>query len=108
MSATPESDVSEVFAQMRALDVSQVPVFEAGKVVGALTEGAILDLMMAGHPLGERRVKDVMGQAPMTVQPTASAAELLKVMRESGNNAVLVAQGDRFEIITPYDLLHAM
>lgn len=108
VSASPDTVVDQVFSQIKALDISQIPVIEDGKIVGALTENQVLDLLLSGVDLSGVRVRDVMGDPLRVVDPGATAQEMLKVMQSAGQGAVLVRQGNAFDILTKFDLLHAL
>ena len=108
ITATPDTPVADVFAQIKSLDISQVPVIENGHVVGALNENQVLDLLMQGKALTELVVRDVMGAALASVEPSATVQQMLGLMREHAQDAVMVKQGESFDILTKFDLLRAL
>jgi cystathionine beta-synthase len=108
VTAVPDTPVEQVFAQIKAHDISQVPVIDGGRIVGAVTEGQVLDLLLRGEMIAGLKVRDVMGEPLRVVEPAASAQEMLKVMQEAKQDAVLVRQGASYEILTKFDLLHAL
>jgi cystathionine beta-synthase len=108
VAAGPETPIEQVFNQIKALDISQVPVMENGVIVGAVTETQLLDLLLKGADFSRTVVRDVMGDPLRTVESTATAHEMLRVMQDSGQGAVLVRQGAGFDILTKFDLLRAL
>jgi len=108
VTANPDTPIEQVFNQIKSLDISQVPVMEGGKIVGAVTETQLLDLLLQGADLSKKKVRDVMGDPLRMVEPEATAQEMLRVMQLAGQGAVLVRQGDGFDILTKFDLLHAL
>nr|WP_138907401.1 CBS domain-containing protein [Streptomyces chryseus] len=53
----------------------------------------------------DRKVREVMTAAPVTVGPQTSVAEVARVMRDEGIGAVLVAEGDELRgLVTDRDL----
>lgn len=108
ITAAPDTPVAEVFAKIKSLDISQVPVIEDSRVVGALNENQVLDLLMQGKALTELVVRDVMGEALLEVEPETTVQDMLKVMRERNQDAVMVRQGSSFDILTKFDLLRAL
>ena len=108
VSATPRTPLRDVVSQVKEYDLSQVPVFDGGKLVGAVTENRILDAHLAGKSIDDLSVADVMGDALATVSREATAQEMLALMKEQGQDAVLVPSGDGWEILSRFDLLQAL
>lgn len=106
---TPEATIDEVIGRMGKYGISQVPVMEAGEVVGSITETRLLNQLIADPSRREAPVREVMGE-PLPIVPRALHLELLSTYLEQGGGAVLVqpADGDGYEIITKSDLIRAL
>jgi predicted transcriptional regulator len=106
----PKDKVSLAIKLLREKSLSQLPVVISGKLVGAISEGTIVDRIEAGTPhaqLSKMSVSEVMEPPFPTLPPGAPvhlAAELLKY-----NSAVVIVGGRGIEgIITKADMLKAV
>ena len=108
--AVKETDrVRDVFEMMKSVDISQVPVIQEGKVIGSITETVILKYLL-DNPLkhSDEPVSGIMGPPFPLVDRTVKLKELHRyITRETP--AVLVEDGQGgYNIITQYDLIHAV
>ncbi len=108
VTVSPSDSVAQALERMQENDFSQVPVFDDGVPVGALYEDDILNLAIGGRDLRGVVVREVMGESFPIVAPSASIDQITAyITRECP--AVFVDMGNhRFEILTKYDLLHAV
>lgn len=108
VTTTPEKMLSEVMADVKSFDLSQIPVLEDEQPVGALYDDQLLKLLLAGRKLDAIKVRDVMGPALPIVSDEVTASELLKHFGE-GIPAVMVKRtSGEWGILTKTDLLAAM
>ena len=104
VSALPTDKVAAVLAQMDELGLTQVPVIEDGRAVGALRESRILAKVLGDRDLLDAPVTTVMDASFPVVDVDASAAEVTRMLRRSP--AVLVEEYGRIAgIITRHDVL---
>ncbi len=104
VSALPTDRVAAVLAQMDELGLTQMPVIEDGRAVGALRESRILAKVLGDRDLLEAPVTTVMDASFPVVDVDASAAEVTRMLRRSP--AVLVEEYGRIAgIITRHDML---
>lgn len=93
--------------KMKKYDVSQVPVFEGGRIIGSLSESTIVGQMASGADLKElskRRVSSCMEDPLPTVSPNTPLA--VASMLLEGSPAVIVTERERVTgIVTKADLL---
>lgn len=93
---------------MRKQDISQLPVFEGKRIVGAVYEDAILGLMLKGREIKKMIVREAMGDSLPVVKAEARIESIMRLIRPE-RPAVLVEMGKgRYEIITKYDILNAV
>lgn len=106
--AAASDTVSEALALMQAHDFSQLPVFDGGRPAGAIYEDAILNLALEGKDLSKVVVREVMSAPFPVVQTSATVDQITNhITRECP--AVFVDVGNQhYEILTKYDLLHAV
>ena len=104
VSALPTDKVAAVLAQMDELGLTQMPVIEDGRAVGALRESRILAKVLGDRDLLDAPVTTVMDASFPVVDVDASAAEVTRMLRRSP--AVLVEEYGRIAgIITRHDVL---
>lgn len=106
--AKPQDTLFTALRQMRDQDISQLPVFEKGKAVGAIHEDAILNLLLKGRELKKMIVREVMAHPLPVVTPEARIESIMRLVTPEAP-AVLVAAGKQsYEIITKYDIVNAV
>ncbi len=106
--ARPQDTLFRALEQMRKQDISQLPVFEKGKAVGAVFEDAILNLLLKGREIKKMVVREIMGHALPVVNPEARIEYIMRLVTPE-SPAVLVQGGkDSFQIITKYDIVTAV
>lgn len=104
VAAAPTDKVAAALAQMDELGLTQLPVLDEGRAVGALREGRILAKVLGNHELLEATVTEVMDASFPVVDVDASAQEVTRMLRRSP--AVLVEEYGRITgIITRHDML---
>lgn len=103
--AEPAQTVGDVVGSVKSLDLSQIPVLENGKPIGALYDDQLIKLLLEGRKLAEIKVKEVMGEPLPVVDEETTVSQLLRLF-ERGKSAVLVtrASGD-LGILTRADLV---
>ena len=105
VSVSPGDTLLTTFARMRLADVSQLPVLDAGKLVGVIDES---DLLLSVHADAARfrsEVSTAMTDAPQTISPKASLAEL-EALLDRGLVAIVADETGFHGLITRVDLLN--
>ena len=104
VSVTPNVRVADALAQMNEMGLTQLPVLEDGRPVGALRENRVLSKVFRNRELLESPVREVMDGSFPTVDVDASINEVTRKLRLSP--AVLVEDYGRITgIITRHDVL---
>lgn len=104
VSVKPSDTVGEALEKMDDLGVTQIPVLEEGRAVGALRENRVLAKVVRNRDLLSKRVSEVMEASFPTVDVDASSADVTKRLQTSP--AVLVEEYGRIVgIITRHDVL---
>jgi cystathionine beta-synthase len=102
--AAPTETVAEALAKMDKFGVTQMPVIEEGKSVGALREGRLLAKLLGNRELMNAPVGELMEAGLPVVDVDAGAAEVTRLLRRGP--AVLVEEFGRITgIITRHDML---
>jgi cystathionine beta-synthase len=103
-----EETVHQGLELMKEYNVTQMPVRKRDEWVGKITEGELLDQLLAGNVSGEQPVGEVMGEPFPVLRSDADYPEALKLFSK-GNVAILVIDGrDTKGIITKADLVEYM
>jgi len=100
----PKDKVGDAMALMVAKKVSGLPVLDAGKVVGVITEADVLT-----NPKS-KSVKAAMAAEPITLSPTATIKEAatLLVEKKIKRAIVLDKDGGLAGVVSRTDLIKAM
>jgi cystathionine beta-synthase len=105
ISVTPEDTLLTAFQRMRAADVSQLPVLQAGKLVGLLDESDLLLHVSADSARFRSPVSQAMNRQIRTLAPTAGLPALISTLGEGW--VAVVADASGFHgLITRFDLLN--
>ena len=79
--AQPDQALAEAVKTMAELDIGSLVVMEHGDVVGMLTFREVICAVVAnGGSVGERRVRSVMDDAPLTCTPETGVDEVRRMM----------------------------
>jgi len=104
--ASPDDTAKKVIEIMWEKGISQIPVIEAGRVVGTVTESAIIKRMIerGADSLVEIRVREIMEEPLPAIPPEESLENISKMLLNSP--AVLVVEnGKIIGIITKHDVM---
>ncbi len=103
--AAPHQTVFHSLRTMQEQDISQLPVFEEGGIVGTIYEDQILNLALQGKDLRKLVIREIMSKALPQVARDARMDRVTYLLSHEGP-AVFVAMGEgHFEILTKYDLM---
>lgn len=109
LSVSPDETLGDAIRKMTERGISQMPVFDDGRVVGSLTESVILNRLIENPDARDMAVREVMGK-PFPIVPRSLHLEHLSAYLEEGVGAVLVEPdgSDNYQIITKSDLIGAL
>jgi len=105
VSVTPDDTLLTAFQRMRLADVSQLPVLVDKTLVGLIDESDLLLNVHADATRFRAPVASAMTDAPSTIAPTASLAELEAVL-DRGLVAIVADAHGFYGLITRFDLLN--
>ena len=106
-SASPGDSAQDALRTMDELDISQLPVLEDQRFLGAVTEDRLVALVLQGEELGARVVREVMDPPFPIVNRDTTIDRITGLLR--GQTAILVGLPDHtFEILTKADVVHAI
>jgi len=101
----PSDTLLTAFNRMRIADVSQVPVFENGELVGLLDESDLLVRVQDGGGSFREPVRAAMTDRLETLQPSESLDAVRKIL-DSGKVTIVMNGADFVGLITRIDLLN--
>jgi CBS domain-containing protein len=78
---SPETPLAEAVSSMSKLDIGSLVVIELGDVVGMLTFREVINAVVAnGGQIGDRQVRSVMDDHPLTCTPETEIDEVRRMM----------------------------
>jgi cystathionine beta-synthase len=104
IAAAPSDKIRDVIARMKAHGISQLPVIQQGKLLGAVTEVDLLHHLVRGESSPEKTIEGVMQSDYATVTLDTK----LELVQDSLNNARMAIVLDKDHvvgIITKIDLI---
>jgi len=102
----PDTTATDAMGIMRKYEISQLPVVDDTNVLGVITEGPIIDLLISKKELDHIRASEIMDE-PLPVVELSTSVERISALLASGNHAVMVRLGEwNYGIITKFDLIH--
>lgn len=116
---TGDRSLRDAITFMRKHRIRHIPVVEAGRVVGILTDRDIkraspsllsgISQDLFDKVLDETKVSQVMTRNPFTVTPSTSLKDVAKVLADHKYGAVPVVEGGKLVgIITETDMMRAL
>lgn len=105
VSVGPQDTLLTAFQRMRLAEVSQLPVLDGERLVGVIDESDLLLYVHANAARFHAPVQSAMTQAPQTIAPGATLAQLETVLDQGLVAMVADAQGFH-GLITRFDLLN--
>jgi cystathionine beta-synthase len=106
LSVSPDETVAAALQMMNEHGITQLPVLEEGRSVGALKESRVLSRLLQNRDLMESPVREIMGESFPVVDVDASLEEITPKLQESP--AILIEDFKRITgIITRADVLDA-
>ncbi|MBI3270705.1 MAG: cystathionine beta-synthase [Planctomycetes bacterium] len=108
VTASPGMSVLEALTKMKQMEVSQLPVMENGRMIGSLHDDRMINVLMNGKNLADVHVREIMGPALPMVGKDAPIHQISAILTREAPAVVVDLGGDRFDIITKYDLLHVI
>jgi len=105
----PITTVRKALDLIREHDVSQLPVLERGRPVGAVHDNELMTTVMERPTLVDSPVSAVMGPSFPTVNIDAHIEDVIHLMTSKKNPAVLVEEEQKISgILTRYDVIEYM
>lgn len=112
MTAAPEVSLGDSLSRVAKLmigsGVRQLPVFEKNKIVGFITDEAVIHAVVGGK-WGASPVETVMTRAPHTLESDRSVGAALGLMREFGVSHVpIMDKGKLSGLVSVQDILESI
>jgi cystathionine beta-synthase len=105
VTVTSEDNLITTYKRMRMFDVSQLPVVDAGKIVGLIDESDILLGLFEDKDSFQMKVASVMVRNLETVAPDASIETIVELFKQ--DKVAIIADNDNFfGLITQIDLIN--
>ena len=105
ITVAPDDSLLVAYRRMRIYEVSQLPVLEAGRLIGLIDESDLLLAVARGTDNFACPVRDAMVTGLETIEPEAPIEALLPIFARD-HVAVVEEEGRFYGIITRIDLLN--
>lgn len=107
VTATPTQSLAEVIGLLKLHGVSQVPVVDAGKVTGVLSESRLLEraLNTGAAARAGQNVRDLAESNYCTVDEATEITVLTELFKRAKTAFVIDGEGKPYDIITRIDLI---
>jgi cystathionine beta-synthase len=108
VSVAPAAAVRQALNLMATWEVSQLPVLDEGRQVGAVTEGALMTKALGQPALLDRPVRELMEAPFPEVDETTALDRLAPVLSHESAAALVTRDGMLVGIVSRYDLMREM
>ena len=108
-SVTADQTVKEVLKVMKENDISQLPVMDGEKIVGSVSESALLEFILS-NPLAntDKNVSEILEEGFPVVDMEMNAKEINRYMSKNTKAVISKDQTGTLHILTQYDILQAL
>jgi cystathionine beta-synthase len=102
-------EIRHVLDVMKSKEISQLPVMEGDKMIGSITETAVLNHILE-DPInnGSTTVSKIMGPAFPLVDQNSLLKDIVNQMNKDLPAVVVKTNAGEYELITNYDLVRAI
>ena len=106
---SPEQTVGEAVEKMKSLHIENIPVFQDGVPIGAVSEsGLFKSLLAGGTEVRQKKISEVI-EAPYPIVTFDTPLERISALINKENGAVLGKDDSgNFHIVTKYDVLQSI
>ena len=101
----PKEKLSRAISLMQEYSISQLPVIEADKVVGSLSEASVMKLLHDGINFEEQRIGAVMGAPMPALEGETDVCEAFRVLLSGASGIVVLRDGKPQGVISRSDLV---
>jgi cystathionine beta-synthase len=105
VTVTSEDNLITTYKRMRMFDVSQLPVVDAGKIVGLIDESDILLGLFEDKEHFQMKVASVMVRNLETVAPDANIETIVELFKQD-KVAIIADNNNFYGLITQIDLIN--
>jgi len=108
-SVNSDQTVKEVLSVMKTNDISQLPVMEGEKIIGSVSESALLEFIL-NNPLTntDKNVSEILEEGFPIVDMEMNAKEINRYMSKDTKAVISKDQTGTLHILTQYDILQAL
>jgi len=102
---SPKEKLSRAISLMQEYSISQLPVIEADKVIGSLSEASVMKLLHDGINFEEQQIGAVMGAPMPALEGETDVCEAFRVLLSGASGIVVLRDGKPQGVITRSDLV---
>lgn len=108
-SVSSDQTAKEVLSIMKDNDISQLPVMEGEKIVGSVSQNALLEFILTNPLLNsDKNVSEILEEGFPMVDMEMNAKEINRYMSKNTKAVISKDQTGTLHILTQYDILQAL
>lgn len=108
VSVAHDAVIGQAIQLMQEHNISQIPVFKDGKVVGSLDDAKLFQSLVKDPGLAERFVEEIMSEPFPEVDAQQSVKDLATLISKDNGAVMVRLEADRQHIITKHDIIAAL
>jgi cystathionine beta-synthase len=104
----PSNTVGEAVELMKKYDIENLPVIDAGKNIGAVSEGGLFDKILLNGSLLTQSVSEVIEKAYPEVAFDTPVERLSSFINKENGAVLSKDEGGNYHIVTKYDIIQSL
>ncbi len=108
VTAAPQQELREALALITEHDISQLPVFDDGRCVGALSEETLMSRIIEDPLVLDRPVADFMDPPLPTIEGDVAIEDIARLLTRHNRAVIVQEAGTPRGIITRYDMVRQL
>jgi len=108
ISVSPDAKVSDAISLMKKYDIENIPVFDAGKNIGAISENGLFNKILENNDVKDALVQTVMEKAYPEVSFDTPVERLSSYINKENGAVLSKDESGNYHIVTKYDIIQSL
>jgi cystathionine beta-synthase len=105
ISVSPQDLLKKALALMHQYHISQIPVLEENKVVGNLSESALINILHEEEEVLDKKISNFMGKPLPIVDENVELSEVYRIFLSATSGIILSRNKEPIAVLTRSDLI---